>query len=542
MSALQQYSGSSLVSVPLKTPDHPLVWNRYDIETGRDAGVVVLDSNVETEGLADLTNAATNSQTGTVSWVRNQNDRCILTSYPRPPDAELTYGYMPDKEGLLAYAFTARNGNLSLHHLEGKEWKRCSVDLESIDIVGNANAPGQLLVLGPAADGKPQPLQLMDAATGKLGDVVAEDPLYDFNGWIYTNPATGDALGAHFNKSGPRMVWFNEQYRALQKVLDEMFPKQIVQIDGSDDLQKIFLVATYSDRQPVVYHWVNLETRKAGLFSASAPWIDPQRMRPKQIMSFKTRDGYKLDAYLTLPAGATKEHPAPLVVLCHGGPRARDDWGFDGETQFLAHHGYAVLQTNYRGSIGSIGRFPYNDRYDYVKMHEDVTDAVKTALHADVIDKGRVAIMGGSFGGYLAVSGVAHEPDLYRCAVTIAGLFDVTMQLQAEKFDQYDRPYYGRMIKVLGDPKKESAKYDAMSPINFVQNIRVPVFVSGGKDDEVVQINQSYQLINALERNKVPFEKYIVGGEGHGMAFLKNEVELYDRILAFLDKNMAAVH
>jgi dipeptidyl aminopeptidase/acylaminoacyl peptidase len=116
------------------------------------------------------------------------------------------------------------------------------------------------------------------------------------------------------------------------------------------------------------------------------------------------------------------------------------------------------------------------------------------------------------------------------------------MQVQAEKYDQYDVPFYGRMIKTLGDPKKEPAKYEAMSPINFIQNIRVPVFVAAGKDDEVVQINQSHKLISALEKNNVPFEKYFVGGEGHGMAFLKNEVELHDRILAFLDKHMAPVH
>jgi len=335
-------------------------------------------------------------------------------------------------------------------------------------------------------------------------------------------------------------VWFNDQYRALQKILDGMFPKQVVRIYGSDEQHRVFLVATYSDRQPVSYHWVNLETRKAGLFKNSSPWIDPQRMRPMQILSFKTRDGYKLDSYLTLPAGASKENPAPLVVLCHGGPWARDTWGFDGEVQFLAHHGYAVLQTNYRGSTGSVGRFPANDEYDFIKMHDDVTDAVRTVLHVETIDKNRVAIMGGSFGGYLAVSGVAHEPALYRCAVTNAGVFDWAMQVQAEKYDRYTLPYYGRMIKTLGDPAVEAEKYEAMSPIRHVQNIRVPVFVAGGKDDTVVEIAQSRKLLSALDDHHVPYEKYLVGGEGHGMAFLKNQVELYDRILAFLDKNLQA--
>ncbi len=535
---LQQYSGSRLVSIPLKDPLHPLVWNHFEMESDRDSGVVVLDSNVQSGEMVDLT-AAQNSAVYAEAYtrIRDHNLRCVIGSYPRLTEG-IPYGYMGDKTGELAYAFTAIDGVPWLYRLENQRWLKCPVDLEAIDILGTANNPGELLVRGPSVDGKPQPLQLLEAATGKLGDVVLQDGAYDFNGGLYFNPATGDVLGADFEKAGPRMLWFNEQYRALQKVLDGMFPGQVVRIQDSDDQHQIFLVETYSDRQPVSYHWVNLATRKAGLFKNSRPWIEAPRMQPMQIVQFKTRDGAKLDAYLTLPAGATKDKPAPLVVLCHGGPWVRDTWGYDGEVQFLAYHGYAVLQPNYRGSTGSTGRFPMADKYDFVKMHQDVTDAVRTVLRLEQLDRGRVAIMGGSFGGYLAVSGVAHEPDLYRCAVTIAGVFDWAMQVQAEKYDEADLPYYRRMIKVLGDPKKDQSKYEAMSPIHHVQNIRAPVFVAGGKDDRTVEISQSRKLLGALDRAGVHYEKYIVGGEGHGMAYLKNQVELYDRILAFLDQNL----
>ncbi|HVZ64407.1 MAG TPA: alpha/beta fold hydrolase [Lacunisphaera sp.] len=535
--ALQQ-SGSILVSVPLKNPAHPLVWNRFDFETGHDEGVAALNSDVQSGSIIDLTSATANM--AQVAQIREQNAHCILANYTQPGGPGLTTAYLPDKAGDLAYAIRVADGNPAMFRRVDRQWLPCPVDLETIDIVGNANEPGQLLVRGPALGGKPQPLQLMDAASGRLGDVVLQDPNYDFNGWLYHNPVNGDVLGAVFNLGGPRTFWFNEQYRELQKIFDGMFPGTVVQIVGSDDQHRIFLLATFSDRQPVAYHWVNLETRKAGLFKSSAPWINPTRMRPMQILQFKTRDGYKLDAYLTLPAAAAKDHPAPLVVLCHGGPWARDEWGFDGEAQFLANHGYAVLQPNYRGSTGSTGRFPDGDEYDFIKMHNDVTDAARAVLHLGLIDPGRVAIMGGSFGGYLAVSGVAHETDLYRCAVTNAGVFDWAMLVQAEKFDRFDSPVYGRMVKKLGDPRKETAKYDAMSPIRFVKNIHVPVFVAAGKDDFVVEISQSRRLIAALDDQKVPYEKYFVGGEGHGMAYLKDQVDLYDRILAFLDKNLKA--
>ncbi|HEX2861607.1 MAG TPA: alpha/beta fold hydrolase [Lacunisphaera sp.] len=539
---LQQYSGSSIVSIPLAKPTHPLLWNRYDIENGRDSGVVSVDSRSKTAAIVDLTGAMNNSlYMAQRDRVRENNQKSIAQSYPVPPGSGVTYNYMADKRGELAYAFTSTNGNLALFRLDGQKWLPCPVDLEEIDIIDNGNEPGQLLVIGPARDGRPHPLQLLDAATGKLGEVVLQDAHYDFNGWTYNNPATGDVLGAVFNKGGPRIYWFNEQYQALQKILDGMFPKQVVRIIGSDDKHEIFLVSTYSDRQPVAYHWVNLATRKAGMFKNSAPWIDPARMQPMQIMQFKTRDGQRLEGYLTLPAGASKANPAPLVVLCHGGPWARDTWGFNGEVQFLAYHGYAVLQPNYRGSTGSVGRFSADDEYDFIKMHQDVTDAVKTVLNSGLVDKNRVGIMGASFGGYLAVSGAAHESDLYRCAVTNAGVFDWALQVQAEKYDRYDRPFYDRMIKKLGDPKQQTEKYDAMSPLRHVAKIRSPIFVAGGKDDQVVELQQSRRLIAELDRHKVPHEKLFIGGEGHGMAHLKHEVELYDRILAFLGQHLMPV-
>jgi len=538
---IQQYNGSSVVSIPLKDPLHPLVWNRHEFESRRDNGVSLLDSSVQSGMIVDLTMALSDTQyVHGYTKVREQNQRTTLDSYPMPPAGEMAYGYLGDKAGELAYAFTSNRGSLSLFRLENRKWIRCNLDLEEVSVIGAANQPNQLLVIGPSRDGKPGPLQIFDAATGQLGDVVLQDPLYDFNGWLYRNPSTGDVLGAIFDKAGPRVYWFNEEYKALQKILDGMFPGQVVRILGSDDQQKIFLVATASDRNPVAYHWVNLERRTAGLFKNSAPWIDPARMRPMQILQFKTRDGQKLDGYLTLPDGASKEKPAPLVVLCHGGPWARDYWGFDGEAQFLASRGYAVFQPNYRGSTGSTGRFPDADEYDYVKMHQDVTDGVKAVLSSGLIDRNRVGIMGASFGGYLAVSGVAHEPDLYRCAVTNAGVFDWALQVQSEKYDQYDLPYYARLLKKLGNPSTDAEKYAAMSPINFVQNIRVPVFVAGGKDDQTVELQQSRKLINAFERHNVVHEKLFIGGEGHGMAHLENQVELYGRIETFLDKYLMA--
>jgi len=530
---VQQYGSSVLVSIRLKDRLHPLVWNRSDIDVDRDTGVVSLKTDRTSGIMIDLYRA--DVADSDFLQVRENNEKHTADSYSVQPWG-ISYGYLPDKVGELAYNFAALNGDLTMFRLSGKQWQKCPVDMEQVDVLGAANEPGQVIVLGPRQEGKPRALQLMEPATGKLGEVVLQDPGYDFDGWFYRNPATGDVLGAVYERNGPRVFWFNEDYRALQKTLDGFFPGLIVRIYGSDTKHRLFLVGTYSDKQPMSYSWVDLETRKAGLIKTSAPWIDPQRMQPTNIIKFKTREGRQLDAYLTLPAGASKTSPPPLVVLCHGGPWARDTWGFDGEVQFLANHGYAVMQPNYRGSTGYGWMFPEEDEWDFLKMHDDVTAATKTLIASGLIDKERIAIMGASFGGYLAISGVAHEPDIYRCAVTNAGVFDYALQVQSEKYGKYDLPYYGRMLKKLGDPKKEPAKFAAMSPINFVNQIRVPVFVAAGKDDQTVEIEQSKRLVSALEKNKVPFEKLFVGEEGHGMRHLKNQVELYDRVIVFLDQ------
>jgi dipeptidyl aminopeptidase/acylaminoacyl peptidase len=185
--------------------------------------------------------------------------------------------------------------------------------------------------------------------------------------------------------------------------------------------------------------------------------------------------------------------------------------------------------------------FPDADRWDFRKMHDDVTDATKALIASGYIDAGRVAIMGASFGGYLAVSGVVNEPGLYRCAVTIAGVFDWESQILDKKFDQYNNPTFGRMVRKLGDPRLQREKFEAISPGRRAGQIQVPVFVAGGKDDQTVEIEQSRALISTLEKFHVPHETLIVSEEGHGMGHLENRVELYSRIEAFLAKNMTPV-
>lgn len=533
---LLQNCGASLISVPKRNRLRPLVWIRHDIDQRRDAGVAVINTDIKTGRAVNLATAG--ASYSELMDSRDNNDRHVVSSYPLPKGG-LGFGYMADKDGELAFAYTSDEGVLALHRLAGKTWEKCPIDLDLVDVVDCGNDPGQLVALESLQPGRPRALRFMDAATGEFKDSLFTDEGYDFGGWLYRDPGSRKIVGAVYDRAGPHVVWFDESYRAIQKILDSYFPGLVVRILGSDDAGKVFLISARSDRQPAIYHWVNLEKRSIGLIKNSMPWIDPSRMQPMSIMKFKTRDGRQLDAYVTLPAGTSKKNPAPLVVLPHGGPWARDGWGFDSEAQFLASRGYAVMQPNYRGSTGYNWMFPEEDQWAFRKMHDDVTDATKVLLRSGMIAADRVAIMGGSFGAYLALSGVVHEPELFRCAVTIAGVFDWEQLVKERKYDQFRDPQYGRLLRKLGDPTQHKDRFEQISPVRYVKNIRVPLFVSHGGHDPVAEIGQSRRLISELKKYNVSYETYLVGDEGHGMGYLKNRVELYARVEAFLAKHLA---
>ena len=542
---LLQYFGSSVVGIPRSDRLSPLVWNRYDSlrQSGQDEGVALVNSsNVSGAKGANILTASLYAKGAIIETARDNNERHILDRYP-VPDGGNTDEYITDKDGNLEFAVTNQDNHKTLRRLTAdRKWVPCPVDMDNGYFCGAGNELGMLAAVPGHTEGKPNPLLWMDSSTGKYGAPLVEDKDYDFVGWPYRDRSTGVIIGAHVDREGPHNIWFTPTYQKYQDLLNRSFPGVYVRILDSNEAETLFLVATYSDRQPARFIWVDFTKHAAGLFKDSAPWIDPKRMQPENIIRFKTRDGRQLDAYLTLPAGASKEHPVPLVVIPHGGPFARESWGFDGEAQLLASRGYAVVKPNYRASPGYQWKFPEDDLWDFVKMSHDVTDVTKAVIATGLVDPERVALMGGSFGGYLTLKGLVDEPGLYRCGVAISGVFDWEQLIKDKKYDatQYGSSEYGQLLHRLGDPRKEPAKFDEIAPVRHVDRVRVPVFVSHGGEDFNVDVGQSTRLIAELKNHNVPYEAYIVGNEGHGMYYFANRVEQYTRIEAFLAKNMPA--
>ncbi|HTR79425.1 MAG TPA: alpha/beta fold hydrolase [Gemmatimonadaceae bacterium] len=539
---VEAHSAVSLVGIPAANPMHPLVWiyrNAYD--DGKDMGVVEINPK---KWLGRNRDSAADSVQG--SEARDETElygtrASISRAFPTPKTKGVITDYLPDKDGNLAFAIAAESGKYTLFEFRDDAWVPCPVDLDRIEIIGAGNEPHQLVVVGPGEAGKPRPVQFLDASTGALGAVIVQDKAFDVSGCaVYRHPVSHRIVGLRYNRVMRSSSWFDENYAQVQKMLAAKLPGQVIQILGSDHAENRFFVAAYSDRQPVQYYALDLAAKSLSLLKSSAPWIDPARMQPTSVIKVPTRDGHQIDAYVTMPAGLPAGAKPPLVVLPHGGPWARDVWGFDGEVQFLASRGYAVLQPNYRGSTGTTWMFPDADSWAFRKMHDDVTDAVKALVKSGLVDPHRIAIMGTSFGGYLAMCGAAFEPDLYRCAITIAGVFDWEQVMREKKSHEFEFAAYGIFRRNLGNPANNPEEFDKISPLRHIDQVKVPVFVAHGKDDEVAEITQSKALLSELDRHHVVHEKMLFSGEGHGMSYATHQVDLYTHIEAFLATNLAA--
>lgn len=534
------WSAGSLLGVPRARPLRPLYWIRRDaFHEGRDGGVVELDALRATKLEADVVPGMA-SMRGLGADADTHGTAASITKRIPPLPAGIPSGYLSDRNGELAFGFSQVDGKDRLFRFDAGRWNSTPAALDEYDVLDAGDAPGELIVLARGTPGKPRALRRCNGVTGALGDVLWQDERYECeDAFLYRHPVDGRILGVRFTDLATRTVWFDDRYHDIQLRLEASFPNRRVFLVGSDPAETRFVVGTFADTQPYEYFEVNFTTGAARRIRASRPWIDPARMQPMQPIRFKTRDGLQLDAYLTVPAGTSKQRPAPLVVLPHGGPWYRDRWSWDGEVQFLASRGYAVLQPNYRGSTGYDGLYASADRFEFRKMHDDVTDAAQAVLSTGLADPDRVAIMGGSFGGFLAASGVAFEPGRYRCAVAIAGVFDWEQHMNTALRRDASRLRYDFYRDRLGDPTKQRERFEAISPLRHAASIRVPVFVAHGRSDQVVFAQQSQRFVAQLKEHGVPHVAHFESGEGHGMAYLDNEVELYAAIERFLAEHLA---
>jgi dipeptidyl aminopeptidase/acylaminoacyl peptidase len=260
-------------------------------------------------------------------------------------------------------------------------------------------------------------------------------------------------------------------------------------------------------------------------------------MAEMKPITYTSRDGITINGYLTLPVGREAKN-LPVVINPHGGPWARDNWGFNPEVQLLANRGYAVLQMNFRGSTGYGKEFWESSFKKWgQEMQNDVTDGAKWLIDQGIADPKRMAIYGGSYGGYATLAGITNTPDLYAAAVDYVGVSNLFTFM--ETIPPYWEPYKKMLYEMVGDPSTiDSVMMKANSPVFNVDKIKSALFIAQGANDPRVKQSESDQMVEALKKNGVNVQYMLKENEGHGFRNEENRFDFYKAMVKFLDENL----
>jgi dipeptidyl aminopeptidase/acylaminoacyl peptidase len=398
-------------------------------------------------------------------------------------------------------------------------------DVNAIDITGD----GKGLILSSSLDANTSRVIQKDIATG-TETVIAENPNVDVGG-IVIHPTKHFVQAVDFPAG--RQAWtvidhtIAPDFQGIAKLRDGDF--NVVNRDRED---KTWLVAFNEDRGPIRYYAWDRETKKGTFLFVHQPKLEGLPLAQMRAVSFPARDGLTLNGYLTLPVGV-KPSGLPLVLFVHGGPWARDNWGYNPYAQWLSNRGYAVLQVNFRGSTGYGKKFLNAGNKQWGKaMHTDLLDAVDWTVKQGWVDAKKVAIMGGSYGGYSALAGVTFTPDVFKCSVDIVGPSNLFTLLQS--IPPYWAPMISQFHQRMGDPKTDEALLRAASPLFSADKIKVPLLIGQGANDPRVKQAESEQIVAAIEKNGGGVTYVLYPDEGHGFARPENRIDFNARTEAFL--------
>jgi len=302
------------------------------------------------------------------------------------------------------------------------------------------------------------------------------------------------------------------------------------------------MVRTYSDRSLGDYYLYDDSTDELKHLANVSPWINEDDMASMKPISYKSRDGLTIHGYLTLPKGMENAKNLPVVVNVHGGPWARDRWGFNPEVQFLANRGYAVLQMNFRGST-SYGREFWEASFDQwgLSMQEDVQDGALWLVEQGIADPARLAIYGGSYGGYATLQGLVKDPDFYACGVDYVGVSNLFTFMNG--IPPYWKPYLEMMYEMVGDPTdaEDSTRMASTSPALNADKITAPLFVAQGANDPRVVKSESDQMVDAMKSRGIEVQYMVKDDEGHGFRNEENKFDFYRAMESFLGEHIGTV-
>src|SRR6266498_674894 len=382
-------------------------------------------------------------------------------------------------------------------------------------------------------------LELFNPSTGKE-ELVESDPLnrVDFGSTSFSE-VSDELIATTYDDERERIYWKDKSFEADYKLLQSKLPGKEISLGSSTKDERLWLIGANSDTEPGERYLFDRQTKKLTLQYRSREKLSRASLAPMKAVRYKSSDGLEIPAYLTLPKGATAKN-LPAIVLPHGGPWGRDSWGYNPLAQFLANRGYAVLQPNFRASTGYGKKFLDAGNKEWgQKMQDDVTWGAKYLIAQGIADPKRIGIMGGSYGGYATLAGVAFTPDVYAAAVSIVGPSNLITLLESipPYWEQIRKLFYERM----GDPNtaEGKAQLQRQSPLNSADKIKTPLLVVQGANDPRVNKRESDQIVIALRDRGFPVEYLVAPDEGHGFARPVNNMAMFATAEKFLAKYLA---
>ena len=405
-------------------------------------------------------------------------------------------------------------------------------DTQTTGIIG-FDQTGDILYLLDSRDRNTGALKAWNLKTGTQ-KIIAEDDKADVDVFaIHPTNKTIQAVAVEYEKTTYKIL--DQDIAKDMEYLQALNPGNMGIISRTLD-DKTWLVAYVGDNSPVKYYKYDRTSKKAEFLFTNKKDLEDYKLVQMHPQIIKSRDGLDMVSYITYPTDAKPSKPVPMVLFVHGGPYGiRDSWGLNPVHQFLANRGYAVMSLNYRGS-GGFGKDFINAgvRQWGLKMHDDLIDAVNWAIDQKIADPAKVAIMGGSYGGYAVLAGLTFTPDVFACGVDIVGPSNIVSLIQS--FPSYWKPMLNNYKRRVGDPDnpEDLKALEKISPLFFADKINKPLFIAQGAHDPRVKQAESDQIVAAMKKHNIPVMYSLYPDEGHGFARPENRISHYAMTEQFL--------
>ncbi len=365
-------------------------------------------------------------------------------------------------------------------------------------------------------------------------EVIAQDEIHD-TGSVFIDEDSHEVLAVSFYKDKPEWQILDPEFKKYFNKFKKIDSGQLA-ILSHDDAKTRWILAFLKDDGPASYYIYDKTLDEAAFLFVNRPELYNYKLSKMEPISFKSQDGLTINGYLSLPV-YKPEKKLPLVLLVHGGPATRDSWGYHPEVQWMTNRGYAVLQVNYRGSSGYGKKFLHaGDREWGAKMHDDLIDAIHWAIDKEIAHPNKIAIYGGSYGGYAALVGATFTPDKFCCAVDIVGPSNLITLLNS--IPEYWQVARAKLYQKIGHPEKDKEFLESRSPLFKIDNIKIPILIGQGANDPRVKQAESEQIVEAMKNKNIPYEYVLFQDEGHGFAKPENRMKFYEIAEKFLEKHL----